>query len=76
VQDGVVTGFTGTLPRGRLTHLGDLFIRSHAQSHGLGQALFRYALADAPSVITFASANPRAMALYLRAGLIPRCPLI
>ncbi len=74
--DGAVTGFSGTLPRGRLTHLGDLFVLPGAQSAGLGRALLEYALAEAGPVVTFASADPRAMALYLRAGLVPRCPLL
>jgi GNAT superfamily N-acetyltransferase len=76
VPDGVVTGFTGTFRRGHLTHLGDLFLRTGHQSRGLGTALLDWALSGAEAVVTFASADPRAMALYLRAGLVPRVPLV
>lgn len=76
VPDGVVAGFTGTFRRGSLTHLGDLFLRTSHQSRGLGGALLDWALSGAQAVVTFASADPRAMALYLRAGLVPQVPLV
>lgn len=74
--DGVVAGFSGTVPRGQLTYLGDLFIRGDAQSAGLGRALLEHVLAGTGAVVTFASADERAWARYLKAGLIPRTPLV
>ena len=96
--EGAVAGFAGTLTRGRLTHLGDLFIDPATQSAGLGGRLLDAVLssphsasgadsrsgADSGSgqgagagaaVVTFASSDPRALALYLRHGLRPRLPV-
>jgi hypothetical protein len=73
---GVVAGFSGTLTRGALTHLGDLFITEHAQSGGHGGLLLDAILPPPGAVVvTFASADRRAQALYLRRGLIPGQPL-
>jgi GNAT superfamily N-acetyltransferase len=75
-RDGVVEGFAGTLTRGALTHLGDLFIAARAQSGGHGRRLLAAILPPAGAdVVTFASADHRAQALYLRHGLVPGQPL-
>ncbi|HWB36185.1 MAG TPA: GNAT family N-acetyltransferase, partial [Rugosimonospora sp.] len=55
---GEITGFCGTQPRGALTHLGDLFVRTGEQSRGLGAALLARTLDGAGSLVTFASADP------------------
>ena len=69
-------GFAGTLSRGGITHLGDLFIDRQAQSAGLGARLLAAILPPAGQpVMTYASADPRALALYVRHGLLPRQPL-
>ncbi|WP_045878132.1 GNAT family N-acetyltransferase [Pseudofrankia sp. DC12] len=74
--DGVVEGFAGTLTRGTLTHLGDLFIAARAQSGGHGRRLLDAVLPPAGAdVVTFASSDRRAQALYLRYGLVPGQPL-
>lgn len=74
--DGVVEGFAGTLSRGTLTHLGDLFIAARAQSGGHGRRLLAAILPPAGAdVVTFASSDLRAQALYRRHGLIPSQPL-
>jgi|SRR5579884_2818381 len=71
-----VLGFAGTLTRGTVTHLGDLFIHRQTQSAGLGARLLAAILPPTGQpVVTFASADPRALALYLRHGLLPRQPL-
>ena len=67
--DTRVLAFAGALRRGELTHLGDLFVEPEHQSRGLGRRLLDPLLADASSMITFASADPRALALYLRWGM-------
>jgi GNAT superfamily N-acetyltransferase len=74
--DGRVAGFGGVLRRGGLTHLGDLFVAADRQSTGLGRALLDRLLDGAGRRVTYASADPRAVALYVRYGMIPRQPLI
>jgi GNAT superfamily N-acetyltransferase len=66
-----VAGFAGVLRRGELTHLGDLFVRPEAQSGGAGRRLLELVLPDAGPRATYASADPRAVALYVRRGLNP-----
>ncbi|MBL7500496.1 GNAT family N-acetyltransferase [Frankia sp. CNm7] len=74
-DEGVV-GFAGTLSRGTLTHLGDLFVDPRTQSAGLGRRLLSAVLPGAGAdVVTFASSDPRALTLYLRHGLRPSQPL-
>ena len=70
--DDRVVAFAGALRRGDLTHLGDLFVLRHHQSHGLGQELLDLVLAPGSPAVTFASADPRAVALYIRRGMRPR----
>ncbi|GAA4921385.1 GNAT superfamily N-acetyltransferase [Nonomuraea thailandensis] len=75
-EDGLALGFGGTLRRGELTHLADLFVLPAHQSSGLGRALLaRLLAADGPRA-TFASSDPRALGLYVRHGLRPWCPLL
>ncbi|HEU5158181.1 MAG TPA: GNAT family N-acetyltransferase [Streptosporangiaceae bacterium] len=73
---GAVIGFAGILPRGPLTHLGNLFVLPDAQSAGLGGALLRFVLPRDRPVTTYASSDPRALALYVRHGLRPIHPLL
>jgi GNAT superfamily N-acetyltransferase len=74
--DGRIAGFGGVLRRGGLTHLGDLFVAADRQSAGLGRALLDGLLDGADRRVTYASADPRAVALYVRYGMIPRQPLL
>jgi GNAT superfamily N-acetyltransferase len=74
--DGAVAGFGGTVPRGALTYLGDLFVTASAQSRGLGRGLLEHVLAGTGKVVTFASSDARAWARYLAAGMVPRYPLV
>ena len=74
--DGDVVGFGATFARGGLIHLADLFVLPEHQSSGLGRTLLTRLLpVDAPRV-TFASSDPRAVALYIRQGMRPVCPLL
>ncbi|GAA1367811.1 GNAT family N-acetyltransferase [Catellatospora chokoriensis] len=76
LADGDVAGFGATFARGGLTHLADLFVLPGHQSSGLGRTLLTRPLpVDAPRV-TFASSDPRAVALYIRQGMRPICPLL
>ncbi|WP_345562842.1 GNAT family N-acetyltransferase [Nonomuraea rosea] len=75
-DSGGAQGFGGTLRRGDITHLGDLFVLPEHQSSGVGRALLGQLLdGDGPRV-TFASSDPRAVGLYARLGLRPWCPLL
>ncbi|MFB4264055.1 GNAT family N-acetyltransferase [Nonomuraea sp. GTA35] len=75
-EGGQARGFGGTLRRGGLTHLGDLFVLPAHQSSGLGRALLAGLLAGDGPKATFASSDHRALALYVRHGLRPWCPLL
>ncbi|HKT04440.1 MAG TPA: GNAT family N-acetyltransferase [Rugosimonospora sp.] len=68
-------GFGGVLGRGAVTHLGDLFVAPGHQSGGVGRALLDRLFDGTGARATFASADPRAVPLYLRYGMLPRCPL-
>jgi GNAT superfamily N-acetyltransferase len=74
--DGAAHGFGGTLRRGAVTHLGDLFVLPEHQSSGVGRALLAELLEGDGPKVTFASSDPRAMGLYMRYGLRPWCPLL
>jgi GNAT superfamily N-acetyltransferase len=76
VRDGTgPVAFGGTLHRGGITHLGDLFVDPAHQSAGAGRALLDEVLDGSGERVTFATADPRAVPLYIRFGMIPRCPL-
>ncbi len=69
-------GFGATFLRGALTHLADLFVLPEHQSSGLGRALLARLLPVTAPRVTFASSDPRALALYIRQGMRPVCPLL
>ncbi|NJP95997.1 GNAT family N-acetyltransferase [Nonomuraea sp. FMUSA5-5] len=73
---GEAAGFGGTLLRGDVTRLGDLFVLPGRQSSGVGRVLLARLLGEAGPRVTFASSDPRAVALYARSGLRPWCPLL
>ncbi|WP_405087229.1 GNAT family N-acetyltransferase [Microbispora sp. NBC_01389] len=74
--NGTIAGFGATLPRGKITHLGDLFVLPDHQSSGAGRMILSRLLPSGASMMTFASADLRALALYVRRGMRPRCPLL
>ncbi|MEU8177346.1 GNAT family N-acetyltransferase [Microbispora hainanensis] len=73
--DGAIVGFGGTLRRGTVTHLGDLFVLADHQSSGVGRTILSRLLPGDTPKVTFASNDRRALALYVRNGMRPRCPL-
>ncbi|MFB9249985.1 GNAT family N-acetyltransferase [Sphaerisporangium melleum] len=73
--DGRVVGFGGTLRRGKLTHLGDLFVLPEHQSSGVGRMILAELFPQDGARSAFASDDERAIGLYVRHGMIPRCPL-
>lgn len=72
--DGAVVGFGATIRVGTITHLTDLFVVRDRQGMGIGRALLRAAFGDAVDRTTFSSADPRALPLYVRAGMRPWWP--
>lgn len=73
--DGAVVGFAGRIVRTGVAFLTDLFVAVDRQSAGLGSALLAAVFPpDVPARCTLASTDPRAHALYTRAGMRPRWP--
>ena len=73
--DGAIVGFGSTVDTGRALHLADLFVDrdvpgSRASAAGCSRGLF----GDRWPRTTFASDDPRAMPLYIRAGMSPLWP--
>jgi ribosomal protein S18 acetylase RimI-like enzyme len=74
-DEGTVVGFSGSVVRGSVRYLTDLFVLRERQDAGLGRALLAAAMpADGRVHATLASRDPRAIALYVRAGMSPRFP--
>ncbi len=72
---GQVLGFATLLRRGTVTYLADFYVRRAQRSSGIGQALLRQVQPqDGSTFCTLSSADPRAQALYIRAGMHPRWP--
>lgn len=67
--DGVPVGFGASVRTGRSTHLADLFVLPGWQSHGIGRRLLEEVMGDDQPRTTFGSGDPRALPLYLRAGM-------
>jgi hypothetical protein len=78
VVDGDVIGFAGAIDLGgpRVRFLTDLFVRPDQQDRGAGGVLLGAALDGTTERMTFSSADPRALARYIRAGMRPWWPLI
>jgi hypothetical protein len=78
IVDGDVVGFAGAIDVGGpdVRFLTDLFVRPDQQDHGAGGALLEAALDGTTERMTFSSADPRALARYIRAGMRPWWPLL
>ncbi|MEV7969010.1 GNAT family N-acetyltransferase [Sphaerisporangium sp. NPDC088356] len=74
--DGRIVGYGGVLRRGRVSHLGDLYVLPEHQSSGVGRAILDRLLPSDTPRVTFASDDPRALGLYVRQGMRPVCPLL
>jgi len=73
--DGAAVGYGIMLTRGSVANLAELFVRRGAQSAGAGRALLAALMEGTPrQVFTVASHDRRALALYARAGMLPRWP--
>jgi GNAT superfamily N-acetyltransferase len=72
IEDGMVVGFGATIDTGRAVHLADLFVRADHLGQGIGRPLLAAVFGDAQRRTTFASDDPRALPIYVRAGMLPR----
>jgi GNAT superfamily N-acetyltransferase len=74
-QDGEVLAFAGAITRGSITFLTDLFVKPTHQSSQLGKTLLHTVLPQDDHIhCTLSSSDPRAQALYIRAGMRPLWP--
>src|SRR5260370_8167450 len=74
-QDEKVLAFAGAITRGNIIFLTDLFVWPAHQSGQLGKTLLHSVLPQDDRVhCTMSSSDPRALALYIRAGMRPQCP--
>jgi GNAT superfamily N-acetyltransferase len=71
-----VAGFAAVLVDGGVAHLADAFVRPDALGGGIGRALLDAAFPPDVTRVTFASGDPRALPLYVRAGMQPLAPLL
>jgi GNAT superfamily N-acetyltransferase len=74
-RDGKILAFAGAITRGNITFITDLFVLPDLQSGQLGKTLLRSVLPQDDLVhCTMSSSDPRALALYIRAGMRPQWP--
>ena len=69
-----IVGFGATIDTGRSVHLADLFVEPERLGQGIGRALLAAVFEGADRRTTFASDDPRALPLYVRAGMVPLWP--
>jgi GNAT superfamily N-acetyltransferase len=69
-----IVGYAGAITRGEVTHLTDLFVRPEVQSGSIGRALLTAILPNNGVRCTCSTADPRALSLYIRAGMRPWWP--
>ncbi len=74
-QDDKVLAFAGAITRGNISFLTDLFVWPSHQSGQLGKTLLHTVLPQDEHIhCTVSSSDPRALALYIRAGMRPKWP--
>ena len=71
IVDGEIVGFGAAIDAGRAVHLADLFVHPERLGQGIGKSLLAAVLEGAIQRTTFASDDPRALPLYVRAGMQP-----
>jgi GNAT superfamily N-acetyltransferase len=71
-----VVGFAAVLTDGGVAHLADAFVRPDRLGRGIGRALLDAALPRSLTRTTVASSDPRALPLYVRAGMQPFAPVL
>lgn len=74
-QQGTILAYAGAITQGDITFLTDLFVHPLHQSSHLGKTLLQAVLPqDGLTHCTLSSSDPRAMTLYVRAGMTPQWP--
>jgi GNAT superfamily N-acetyltransferase len=73
-QEGRLLGFAGLITRGEVSFLTDLFVRPSMQSSSIGKMLLHQILPTEGVRWTCGSSDPRALSLYVRAGMRPQWP--
>jgi GNAT superfamily N-acetyltransferase len=74
-EDGKILAFAGAITRGNISFLTDLFVLPSYQSGKLGKTLLQTLLPQDNLIhCTSSSSDPRALALYIRAGMRPWWP--
>jgi Acetyltransferase (GNAT) family len=72
-----IVGCSGSIARGNVVFLTDLFVRPQQQSSHVGRMLLRHVLLhDGRTLCTVASTDPRALSRYVREGMRPRLPVL
>lgn len=69
-----VVAYGAAIDVGIAVHLADLFVRPDRLGRGIGRPLLTAVYSDAERRTTFASNDPRALPLYVRAGMAPLWP--
>ena len=75
-DDGIAVAFGAVVDAGLAVHLADLFVVPERLGQGLGRPLLAALFGDAPRRTTFASEDPRALPIYVRAGMTPLWPAL
>lgn len=71
IEEERVVGYGAAVDAGVAWHLADLFVLPDRLGHGIGRPLLEATMAHAGRRTTFASSDPRAVPLYVRAGMAP-----
>jgi hypothetical protein len=74
VEGEQTVGFGAVVERAGVCHLADLFVLPDRFGEGIGGRLLAAVYGDVECRTTFASSDPRAMPLYVRAGMAPLWP--
>jgi GNAT superfamily N-acetyltransferase len=70
-EAGTIVAFGAVLDTGRARMLCDLFVTPERLGEGIGRPLLAELFGDAPVRAAFSSDDPRALPLYVRAGMTP-----
>lgn len=73
-DEGETVAFGSVVDTGRARMLGDLFVLPDRLGRGIGRALLAALFGDSTARVTFSSSDPRALPLYVRAGMTPLWP--
>src|SRR6202162_5721827 len=74
-KDGKILAFAGAITRGNVSFLTDLFVLPSYQSGQFGKTLLHSVLPQDDLIhCTLSSSDPRALALYIRAGMRRQWP--